>query len=282
MSYLPDRVLDHLQVVTGDSDRYEIREEIGRGGMGVVYKAWDSVLERIVALKVTAFPPARPEACILAGLEHPGIVPVYDAGVLPDGRHFYAMRLVEGRCLDEFLAREQSLTARLRVFLRVCEAVAFAHSRAVIHRDLKPRNIMAGSFGEVFVMDWGIARSAQSAGCAVAGTPPYMAPESVEASGTRVDIFSLGKILEDTMRDVRPAPLLAIAGRASAADAANRYGNVAALAADVANFLDHQPVSAYREGIFGRASRFVARNRVLLLLIGSYILVRFVLFFVRR
>jgi len=109
-----------------------------------------------------------------------------------------------------------------------------------------------------------------------------MAPESVEESGLRVDVFSLGRILEDTMRDARPRPLVAIAKQASAADPAHRYQDVASLARDVANFLDHLPVSAYRESIFEGAARFASRNRVLLLLLVSYILVRFALFFVRR
>src|SRR6266567_1453283 len=242
MPHLPDRTIRHLRHVTKETHRYEIGQEIGHGGMGIVYKAWDSYLERTVAVKIAASKPIEPEACILAGLEHPGIVPVYDAGVLPDGRHYYVMRLVEGKRFDEFLSLENSVAARLRVFLRICEAVEFAHSRAVIHRDLKPRNIMVGNFGEVFVMDWGIARSARtSAASTNAGTPPYMAPESVEESGLRVDVFSLGRILEDTMRDARPRPLVAIAKQASAADPAHRYQDVASLARDVANFLDHLP-----------------------------------------
>jgi eukaryotic-like serine/threonine-protein kinase len=281
MRHLPDRTLRHLRHVTKEHHRYEIGQEIGRGGMGIVYKAWDSYLERTVALKV-ASAPVKPEACILAGLEHPGIVPVYDAGVLPDGRHYYVMRLVEGKRLDEFLRLENSLAARLRVFLRICEAVGFAHSRAVIHCDLKPRNIMVGNFGEVFVMDWGIARSAGSTQSTNAGTPHYMAPESVDRSGLGVDVFSLGRILDDSMREMSPRPLVAIAKQASAPDPENRYHDVASLAADVANFLDRLPVAAYRESALESAFRFASRNRVLLLLLVSYVLVRFALFFIRR
>ena len=277
MAHLPDRTLRHLLRVTRKRERYDIREEIGRGGMGVVYKAWDRRLKRLVALKISEYETVRPESRILAGLEHPGIVPIYDAG-----RNFYVMRLVAGDPLDRFLAIENSLAARLRVFLRICEAVEFAHSRAIVHRDLKPRNIMVGSFGEVFVMDWGIARSADASGSMPAGTPPYKAPETVDESGLLVDVYALGKVLEDTMRDAKPRPLVAIAARAAAADPARRYRSVAALAADIANFLDRVPVSAYRENIIERASRFASRNQVLLLLIVSYILVRFALFFVRR
>ena len=161
MRFLPDSTLDHLRQVTERPDlsatRYRIEREIGRGGMGVVYEAWDSELERSVALKVIEGSPV--EARTLAQLEHPGLVPVYDAGLLADGRGYYAMRLVRGQRFDDFLRAEPALPARLRMFQKVCEAVAFAHDRGIIHCDLKPQNLMAGNFGEVFVMDWGIARS---------------------------------------------------------------------------------------------------------------------------
>ena len=95
---------------------------------------------------------------MIAGLEHPGIVPIHDVGTLPDGRVYYVMKLVQGRRLDQFCAGEPDVIARLRVFECICETVAFAHARGVLHRDLKPQNIMVGSFGEVLVLDWGIAR----------------------------------------------------------------------------------------------------------------------------
>src|SRR5206468_7455472 len=98
------------------------------------------------------------EARILAQLEHPGIVPVHDVGTLPDGRVFYTMKFVEGLRLDEYIKQLDSLPQRLRLFLRICDAVAFAHARSVLHRDLKPANVMVGSFGEVLVMDWGLAK----------------------------------------------------------------------------------------------------------------------------
>src|SRR5664279_1532147 len=111
--------------------------------MGIVYRAWDSLLERPVALKVLDSGYAiNQEAKLLAQLEHPGLAPVYDAGEFPDGRVFYAMRLIHGQRLDQYLGREQSLPARLRIFEKICEAVAFAHHRGVIHCDLKPQNIM--------------------------------------------------------------------------------------------------------------------------------------------
>ncbi len=192
--------------------------------MGTIYLAEDRVLGREVALKVVSTGAADPgaaarmlrEARVIARLEHPGIVPVHDAGTLPDGRMFYAMKRVDGRRLDEVaLDGAASLPDRLRVFQKVCEAVAFAHAHGVIHRDLKPENVMVGPFGEVLVMDWGVAKvleeaaepraaggpgtaSATSEGT-VLGTPAYMAPEQAagqtESVGPAADVYALGAIL---------------------------------------------------------------------------------------
>src|SRR5437899_11195068 len=134
--------------------------------MGVVYAAEDEKLHRRVALKVLDTADASAEltqrlilkARILAQLEHPGIVPVHDVGTLPDGRVFYTMKFVEGLRLDRYVKQLDSVPQRLRLFLRICDAVAFAHARGVLHRDLKPANIMVGPFGEVLVMDWGLAK----------------------------------------------------------------------------------------------------------------------------
>src|SRR6185295_20385903 len=170
VSDLSDRTLDHLREVVEWPDlsetRYELRRELDRGGMGVVYAAHDRELHREVALKVLATAVAdadsatrlRREARIIAGLEHPGIVPVHDVGTLPDGRIFYAMKFVRGHRLDEYAVQGASLRDRLRKFQAVCDAVGFAHAHGVIHRDLKPQNIMIGSFGEVLVLDWGVAK----------------------------------------------------------------------------------------------------------------------------
>ncbi len=228
MRYLSDRTVRHLRRVAEWPDlgetKYRLLEELGRGGMGTVYLAEDTVLARRVALKVVATSAARPgaaermwnEARVLALLEHPGIVPVHDAGVLPDGRIFYAMKRVDGKRLDE-LAATLPRPERLRAFQRICEAVAFAHARGVLHRDLKPDNVMVGPFGEVLVMDWGVAKAlgggpdappadgtaAEEAGRtaegAVVGTLAYMAPEQAEGAGSGVgvaaDVYALGAIL---------------------------------------------------------------------------------------
>lgn len=287
---MTDRVLEHLRRVASVpevvGDRYVIEVEIGSGGMSIVYRANDIRLRRPVAVKLldAAFTDTAPiEAFLLASLEHPGIVPVHDAGTLPDGRSYYVMQLVQGQGLEQFCAATTPLSARLRVFLRVCDAVAFAHSRGIVHRDLKPGNVMVGRFGQVLVLDWGIASSVTHGiqEVAAAGTPAYMAPECGASIEPRSDVFSLGRLLSDVMVTDRPRPLAAIAMRASANAPDSRYQSVEALAADVLNFLDHLPVGAYRESLYERAARFTARNSALLLLITSYILVRVALYLFR-
>jgi serine/threonine protein kinase len=151
--------------------RYSLGDEIARGGMGVVYRATDTVLGREVAVKVLQdkFGPASAaarrfadEARIAAQLQHPAIPPVHDLGTLPDGRPFLAMKLIKGDSLDDLLdGRPDPTHDRGRfvaAFEQVCQAVAFAHARNVIHRDLKPANVMVGNFAEVQVMDWGLAK----------------------------------------------------------------------------------------------------------------------------
>ena len=186
--WLGNGTLSHLRDVADWPDlgeRYEVTRRIDRGGMGVVYEARDRVLDRDVAIKVLddgarhgVAERRLEEARILGRLEHPGIVPVHDAGVLSDGRVFYVMKLVRGETLDAAFGR-RSLNERLEVFLRICDAVSFAHAHGVVHRDLKPQNIMLGAFGEVLVMDWGVATRADGGPLpgAIAGTPGYMAPE---------------------------------------------------------------------------------------------------------
>ena len=170
MKWLPDAALGRLRTAADLPDlsatHYVLLDKLGEGGMGAVYRVEDKLLGRMVALKVirvadssgTLAERLLREAKIIAQLEHPGIVPVHDVGTLPDGRVFYTMKLVQGRRLDQWTVEPGGLPEILRSFQKICEAVSFAHAHNVLHRDLKPQNIMVGRFGEVLVMDWGLAK----------------------------------------------------------------------------------------------------------------------------
>ena len=248
MNWLSDQKVRRLLEIADRPDftetRYELLDEIARGGMGAVYRARDTRLDREVAVKVLNTSEVNPgmiermrrEAYIIARLEHPGIVPVHDLGTLPDGRIFYVMKYVRGQRLDEYVDSSISLNDRLRLFRTACEAVAFAHAHGVIHRDLKPENIMVGPFGEVLVMDWGIAKyltqehpdtfaahshsdSAITGHGDVLGTPEFMSPEqasgNVETVDERSDVYSLGAILKDLIFRL-PAPSIRVSKRLTA------------------------------------------------------------------
>jgi serine/threonine protein kinase len=241
MKWLSDDRLNHLRELTVNPDfsgtKYRVSSELARGGMGTVYLGEDTELDRQVAIKVLNSPAATPdlrermirEARIIARLEHPGIVPVHDVGLLPDGRVFYAMKYVRGRRLDEYAVQTRSIRDRLRKFQAACDAVAFAHAHGVIHRDLKPQNIMIGSFGEVLVLDWGVAKilhkrepvvdseaetlllpghnsnrklddaSNNTSHGTIIGTRHYMSPEQahgeIDRLDERSDVYSLGAVL---------------------------------------------------------------------------------------
>ena len=281
MTPLSDRVLERLRETAAQPDlsgtRYRLEDLLGRGGMGAVYAAVDDELQRRVALKVLTVSDdpeeLLAEARLAAQLEHPGIIPLYDAGRLPDGRAYYTMKLVDGVHLDEYTRRTSSLSDRLRVFQKLCDAVAFAHSRGVVHRDLKPANVMVGRFGEVLVMDWGTG---------VAGTPKYRAPEQAGETahpvGPAADVHALGVILRTLLPENPPRPLLAVVERATAVDPAARYPDAGLLNLEIQRFLDFGTVEAYRESGLERAARFYRSNQPLLILFLVYVVVRFALF----
>ena len=305
MRWLSDAAVGHLRSVADRPDLegtpYDLGEEIARGGMGTVYRAHDRRLERDVALKVMNAPAPAPgeiermrnEARILARLEHPGIVPVHDLGALPDGRLFYVMKLVRGRRLDAATEAEPR-HARLRMFERICEAVAFAHAHGVVHRDLKPENVMVGPFGEVLVLDWGVAKILEGPGRdesgTVLGTPGYMAPEQARGEtlvDERADVYSLGAVLRFLLTEpgggpAVPRPLEAIYLKALAVRPDDRYASAIDLAADVERFRSGLSVGAYPEGPLEHVRRLAVKHRAPLLLVASYLVVRVLLALLAR
>jgi len=282
--FISDAAIARLRALDDHPDfggtRYDIVEPIGRGGMGVVFRGRDRELDRDVAIKVTAWSTdadaerLRTEARTLAALEHPGIVPVHDVARLPDGRVYSVMMLVRGERLDVCASR-LPLPDRLRLFDRICDTVSFAHSRGVVHGDLKPANIMVGAFGQVLVLDWGGG-----------GTEGYMAPEQRDgAAGTRSDVYALGAILRDLAGTPAPGrarkPLTSIILRAMGSDPGERYASPGELAADVRRFLDGAAVSAHVEGPLEQAARLARTYRTPIVLVLTYLAVRMLLLFWR-
>lgn len=268
--------------------RYEITGVAGYGGMGTVYIARDHVLDRDVAVKVLDVADQKGaraarlqrEAQILARLEHPGIVPVHDAGTLPDRRAFYVMKLVKGRRLDDLIRDSASMAERLNVFGRILDAVSFAHAHGIVHRDITPANVMVGGYGEVYVMDWGVAQNGVDSEAAVVGTPGFMAPEQQRADiavDRRADIFALGALLARLVGDDAPPALRAIAAKASQTNLDRRYQSVEELSVELTRFRNHEPVEAYRESAADLIVRLYRRYELPILLLVAYIVMRFVL-----
>ncbi|MEO0604988.1 MAG: serine/threonine-protein kinase, partial [Myxococcota bacterium] len=199
-------------------DRYVDRGVLGVGGMGEVRRVHDRRLDCGVVMKIlgrSLVDDARArarfvnEGTITAQLRHPGIVAVHDRGELADRRLWYTMSEVDGSTLQttEVASRDPvALRSWVGVLQRVCDAMAYAHDHGVLHRDLKPSNLMVGRFGEVMVMDWGIAlgrEAEREAPGSVLGTPRYMAPEQargeIEAMGPWSDVYSLGLVLYERL-----------------------------------------------------------------------------------
>jgi len=355
MRFLSDAAIERLVEEAESPDmsgtRYRIIQAIGEGGMGKVYLAVDTRLNRQVALKVLNLPftdeHARrmaTEAQVIARLEHPGIVPIHDFGKLEDGRVFFTMKFVDGRRLDQYARMETSLPALLRCFHKICETVSFAHSNGVIHRDLKPENIMVGAFGEVLVMDWGISKILAEGtggferrepadrarrngvlsgdeqgevsqpgpteelvtGEGVAlGTAFYMPPEQeqgrLDQQNRSSDVYALGAVMYFLLvggpPERRPDTTLkwpssdssvstrlkAICTMCLFLDQSSRYESAEEVGREILRYLDGEPVKAYKENLAERAGRWLKHNRVPVLLVLAYLLMRAIVFlFIRR
>jgi serine/threonine protein kinase len=257
---------------------YRILERIGSGGMGVVYLAvgdYDGVHKRVA---IKAIPYAfdddmvrrfQQERRILASLEHPNIARMLDAGTTPDGVPFLVMEYVDGLPLNRY-AREHGLdvSARLSLFRAICDAVAYAHRNLVVHRDLKPGNILVTAEGAPKLLDFGIARllgesRAEATGAALM-TPRYASPEQLEGRPitTASDIYSLGVILSELLADTgkHAGDLDNVVSMALRAEPERRYASAADFAEDVRRVMERYPVRARPDTLGYRVRRFVSRR----------------------
>jgi len=247
--------------------------------MGEVRLARDTVLDRDVAIKTPRFAAddraLLAEARVTARLEHPGILPIYDAGRLPDGAAYYATRVFSGRSLAEALDEARDLPSRLRLMrhlLTVAQALAYAHAAGVMHRDLKPANVMIGAYGDTVVADWGLATPIAGAVSNRSGTPGFIAPEAqVEGPiDARVDVYALGAMLhllvcgampgEAPTIESPPPELVAIAVAATA-PRDQRYASMSELATDLEAWLDGRRVTVHAYSAAELARRLVQRWR---------------------
>lgn len=272
------------QIVIGENDpEYELIKVLGEGGMGVVYDARQTSIDRSVALKMIKGAAATnekqkakflAEVVVTGDLDHPNIVPIYDVGSNAQGNLFYSMKKVQGTPWQKVIA-QKSLAENLDILMRTADAIGFAHARGIIHRDLKPENIMLGEFGEVLVMDWGLAhplkgfRKSRSITniATMGGTPAYMAPEMATGPIDKIcpasDIYLLGAILYEILTGKPPhvaksamkclmsaaqneiAPtdktgeLIDIARKAMATDPQNRYQEVKLFQGAIRDYQSH-------------------------------------------
>jgi tetratricopeptide (TPR) repeat protein len=278
---------------------FRVGRLLGAGGMSEVYLGTrlDGEAEQTVAIKImprapfseSAMQTFRAERRMLAKLDHPAIARLIDIGLSADGVPYLIMEYVDGLPISDYFlsygevaidsARDLRIKEIVNTYLKVCEAVAFAHGRLIVHRDLKPNNVMVSKSGDVKLLDFGIAdtldhalsNAGSNAAPLLAYTPGYAAPEQLEGapSNIRMDIFALGVMLgelleatgagvlaEQTTLPLRQLELRAITQKASAALVNDRYASVDALAADLRAWLAHMPVSAYQS----RASMYMARK----------------------
>ena len=280
-------------------ERWQRGPELGWGGMGRIVLTRDAWLGREVALKEPVRPHdadhVRREALLTAGLEHPGIIPVYDTGASPDGRPWFAMQIVRGRSLADILAGHPPVSARytlIRHLVAAAEAVGYAHARGIVHRDLKPANVMIGPFGDTKVIDWGLAMRVPAPSATTAelsgGTLRSMSPEQArgEPQGPPSDVWSLGAILWELIAGQPPFPqndpdilraelaaarlprlaqaaphavpaLASIVHRAMDPDPARRFPDAGAFATELQRFIDGQLVTSHAYTRLELLGRFI-------------------------
>ena len=302
--------------VPGNFSDYESLEEIGRGGQGVVYRAHQKTLNRTVALKVIGLGPwtteahlkrFRREAEAAASLDHPYIVPIYEVGE-EDGSCYFSMKFVEGGQLDEVIKHTpMPIRSAVELIAKLARTVQYAHERGILHRDIKPGNILLDQEGEPHLTDFGLARLVETESTItrtleVIGTPSYMAPEQAAGEMTQVnqstDIYGLGAVLYQLLAghppfaggtsygtiqlllETEPRPLRAwnpkidrdlstICLKCLEKDQKRRYPSALALAEDLEHWLKHEPIHAKRSGIFTHARKWVRRNPAIAALIAS-------------
>ena len=301
-----------------DFGDYELLEEIGRGGQGVVYRARQKSLNRTVALKVIGLGQwatqahlkrFRREAEAAANLDHPCIVPIYEVGEC-EGSCYFSMNFIDGGQLDE-VAKRQPISFRnaAELIAKLARTVHYAHEHGILHRDIKPGNILLDAKGEPHLTDFGLARLLETKSTVthtmdVLGTPSYMAPEQAVGNNARVssatDIYGLGAVLYqlltghppfaggttyETVRlvlDTEPrqprlwnpkidCDLATICLKSLEKDPQRRYSSALALAEDLERWLKHEPIRARRTGIFTRGRKWVRRNPTSALLVASLV-----------
>src|SRR5262245_15741132 len=291
----------------GELGDYELLEEVGRGGQGVVFRARQKSLNRIVALKVISLGQwaskvhlkrFRLEAEAAAHLEHPGIVPIHEVGER-DGSCYFSMKFVEGGQLDAVAKREpMSIRRAAELIAKVARTIHYAHEHGILHRDIKPGNILLDAKGEPHLTDFGLARLIESDSSVthtldVLGTPSYMAPEQAVGNNVAIssatDVYGLGAVLYQLLTgqppfaggatyetiklllDTEPRPprllnpkvdrdLSTICLKCLEKDSKRRYSSALALAEDLERWLKHEPIAARRVGPLVRGRKWVRRN----------------------
>jgi serine/threonine protein kinase/Tfp pilus assembly protein PilF len=309
---------ERLAQLASEFGDYELLEEIGRGGQGVVYLARQKSLNRTVALKVISLGQwasranlkrFRREAAAAASLDHPGIVPIYEVGEL-GGSCYFTMKFIEGGRLDEVTRRvPMSIRQAAEVIAKVARTVHYAHEHGILHRDIKPGNILLDTKGEPHLTDFGLARLVEAESTVtrtreVMGTPSYMAPEQAGGNNTHVtsatDVYGLGAVLYQLLTGHPPfaaetayetirlllqtepreprvlnpkidRDLSAICLKSLEKELSRRYSSALALAEDLEHWLKHEPIQAKRSGFVTHGRKWVRRNPAIAALIASLI-----------